>query len=95
MPWSVGVWEQLRGEAGRGQPQRGWLVQWGRQRRLWGETDLGGGGDTEDKHTSKYCSVICVYTHTVSQLKSCDINRTVAVTFNKLLFFHSQDDILV
>lgn len=34
------VWEQPTGGAGRGQPQREWQAGWGRQHRLWGETDL-------------------------------------------------------
>lgn len=34
------VWEQPAGGAGREQPQREWQVEWGRQHRLWGETDL-------------------------------------------------------
>lgn len=36
------VWEQPVGGAGREQPQREWPVEWGRQHRLWGETDLRG-----------------------------------------------------
>lgn len=38
--WSEEVWEQPAGGAGRELPQREWQAGWGRQRRLWGETDL-------------------------------------------------------
>lgn len=38
--WSEEAWEQPAGGAGREQPQREWQAGLGKQRRLWGETDL-------------------------------------------------------
>lgn len=59
--WSVLVWEQPAGEAGRGQPQREWQVVWGMQHRLWGETDL-------QKERGTAC-VECMY----SPVECCEV----------------------
>lgn len=55
--WSEEVWERQVGEAGRGQLQREWQVEWGMQHRQWGETDL-------QKETEVCMCKVCVQSAT-------------------------------